>query len=124
MTKDEADIRALEDRRYAAMLAGDVATLTAMCSKELIYTHSQGDRDTFESYLAKVTSGHFVYHKIDHAIDHLILRGDAALVVGTMTAHVNAAGQDRHINNACLAVWLRESDGWKFAAYQPTPIPA
>lgn len=57
-------IIALEKRRYQAMLDGDLATLSDLCSDKLYYIHSNGDRDDKESYLAKVRSNVFVYHNI------------------------------------------------------------
>ena len=40
----EEEIKALEDRRYSAMLAGDAAVLDELCSDDLIY-HSKADYD-------------------------------------------------------------------------------
>jgi hypothetical protein len=37
------EIKALEDKRYRAMIAGDVAVLDDLCSDDLIYTHSKAD---------------------------------------------------------------------------------
>jgi hypothetical protein len=48
------EIKALEDRRYSAMLAGDTAVLDELCSDDLIYTHSKADYDDKRSYLHKV----------------------------------------------------------------------
>jgi hypothetical protein len=45
------EIKALEDRRYRAMITGDTAVLDALCSDDLIYTHSKGDHDDKRSYL-------------------------------------------------------------------------
>ena len=55
MPKNEAaiaEIKALGDRRYRAMLAGDVAVLDELCSDDLIYTHSKADYDDKRSYLS------------------------------------------------------------------------
>ena len=53
---DEAieEVKALEDRRYRAMIAGDTAVLDELCSDDLIYTHSKADYDDKRSYLHKV----------------------------------------------------------------------
>ena len=44
----------------------------------------------------------------------------AALITGKMTAKVSVA--DRIVHNRYLAAWVREHGGWKFVAYQLTPI--
>ncbi|MBC9247457.1 nuclear transport factor 2 family protein [Paracoccus sp. 11-3] len=117
------DIQALEDRRYAAMRAGDVTTLRDLLSARLRYTHSLGDHDTRDSYLAKVAAGHFVYHRIDHPVEWSERLPGAVLLAGRMAAEVDVGGEPRRINNAFLAVWADEGDAWRLIAYQPTPMP-
>ncbi len=117
------EIKALEDRRYRAMLDGDAAVLGALCSDELIYTHSKGDHDDKQSYLQKVGSGHFRYLEIAHPADRILVVNGAALVTGRMTAKVSVEGRGIvHVDNRYLAVWVRQHGEWKFVAYQPTPI--
>lgn len=117
------DIAALEDRRYAAMRAGDVGALRALLSPRLHYSHSLGDRDTLDSYLAKVEAGHFVYHFIDHRTEWSEDLPGAVLLGGRMTAEVEVAGARRRIDNAFLAIWAEENGDWRLIAYQPTPLP-
>jgi Domain of unknown function (DUF4440) len=119
-TSQTAIIEDLEKQRYDAMLAGDVETLRKLCSTELSYTHSFGKRDDKESYLVKVASGFFTYHEIIRSADRILMFDGAALVMGRMTACGTVKGVVRKIDNAYLAVWARETDGWKFVAYQPT----
>ena len=86
------EIKALEDRRYRAMLAGDTAVLDELCSGDLIYTHSKADFDDKRSYLHKVGSRYFTYLEITHPADRILVVGSAALVTGRMTAKVSVAG--------------------------------
>jgi len=117
------EIKALEDKRYRAMLDGDTAVLDELCSDDLIYTHSKGDHDDKRSYLQKVGSRYFTYLEIEHPADRILVVQGAALVTGRMTANVSVAGRGIvHVDNRYLAVWVREYGGWKFVAYQPTPI--
>jgi len=121
---DQSDkIVELEKKRYDAMRAGDVAAMQALCSDNLSYSHSMGDRDDKKSYMEKFSAGIFVYHEITHPHDRILMLDGAALVTGRMTARVSVAGEQRHIDNAYLAVWAREGSDWKFVAYQPTPLP-
>jgi hypothetical protein len=122
-TEDAAidEIKALENRRYRAMIAGDAAVLDEL-SNDLIYTHSKADYDDKPSYLHKVGSRYFTYLEITHPADRILVVDGAALVTGRMTAKVLVAGTIVHVDNRYLAVWVREHGAWKFAAYQPTPI--
>ena len=84
MPKDDvaiAEIKALEDRRYSAMLAGDMALLDELCSDDLIYTHSKADYDDKRSYLHKVGSRYFTYLEITHPADHVLVVDGAALAL-------------------------------------------
>ena len=116
------EIKALEDRRYRAMLTGDVAALNDLCSDDLIYTHSKADYDNKRSYLHKVGTRYFTYLEITHPADRILVLEGAALVTGRMTATVLVEGTIVHVDNRYLAVWVREHGVWKFVAYQPTPI--
>lgn len=135
------DIAALENARYAAMLAGNAGALRAMCSPRLHYSHSQGNRDSRESWLAQIEAGTMVYHAISHSIDWAETLPGTILIGGRMTATVEVNGARRDIDNACLIVWADEgadedadggggadagSDGgttWRLIAFQPTPLP-
>jgi len=116
------EIRALEDRRYRAMLAGDIAVLDDLFSDDLIYTHSKADYDDKRSYLHKVGTRYFTYLEITHPADRILVVDGAALVTGRMTAKVSVVGTIVQVDNRYLAVWVREQGAWKFVAYQPTPI--
>jgi hypothetical protein len=74
------EIKALEDRRYRAMLAGDTAVLDELCSVDLIYTHSKADHDDKQSYLHKVGTRYFTYLEITHPADRILVVEGAALV--------------------------------------------
>src|SRR4029077_8469179 len=79
------EIKALEDKRYRAMIAGDVAVLDDLCSDDLMYTHSKADYDDKQSYLHKVGTRYFTYLEITHPADRILVVNGAALVTGRMT---------------------------------------
>ncbi|MGW4129201.1 nuclear transport factor 2 family protein [Amycolatopsis japonica] len=119
----ESTIRALEDARYEAVIAGDFAAFAAHAHPELAYTHSNAVTDTLESYLDKLRSGFYVYHRIDHPVDRITVAGDTAAVVGRMHADITAGGTRKSLANRSLAVWVREDERWLLLAYQPTVLP-
>ncbi|RWD70304.1 MAG: nuclear transport factor 2 family protein [Mesorhizobium sp.] len=115
-------IEDLEQRRYSAMLASDVATLADLLDDELVYTHSFGERDDKAGYLKKVETRFFVYHEIHHSSDRIIVRESLAVVAGTMRAKATVGAAIREIDNSCMAVWGKSKDRWRLIAYQPTPM--
>jgi uncharacterized protein (TIGR02246 family) len=120
--KDERTIRELEDRRYAAVVAGDFDGFAALCHPDLIYTHSTAVSDTLGSYVEQCRSGYYVYHRIDHPVSRIVVAGDTALVLGEMHADLTAGGVRKQLHNSSLAVWVREGGSWKLIGYQPTPM--
>jgi ketosteroid isomerase-like protein len=127
MEPTDDDVRAVltaEDRRYRAMQDADLAVLDQLCDDALSYAHSSGVRDTKAEYFAKVRSGYYVYHRIDHPVERVEVRGDTAIVVGRMTADIDVQGVPKTIDNLALAVWTRASGAWRLLAYAPTSLPA
>ena len=120
-TTDEQQIRDLEDRRYAAMVAADFDAFAAVCHPDLIYTHSTAETDTLGSYLEKGRSGFYDYHRIDHPVTRIVVVGDTGLVLGEMNADLTAGGVRKQIRTSALAVWVRDAGSWKLIGYQPTP---
>lgn len=49
--------------------------------------------------------------------------GDAALMTGRATFEVEVNGNSRTLRIRFLNLWSRTSAGWKFAAWQATPMP-
>jgi hypothetical protein len=121
---DAAEILALEDRRYQAMIDADLETLDRLCADELSYAHSSGVRDTKDEYFAKVRSGYYDYHRIDHPVERVEVVGGTAIVAGRMTADLDVDGGGKTIDNLALAVWARTAEGWRLLAYAPTTLPA
>jgi ketosteroid isomerase-like protein len=122
-TDDVADVLAAEDERYQAMLDGDLDALDRLCADEVSYAHSSGARDTKQEYFAKIRSGYYDYHRIDHPVERVEVLGDTAIVVGRMTADLAVDGTDKTIDNLSLAVWTRTGDSWRLLAYAPTRLP-
>ena len=120
----EQDIRRLEDRRYAAMLAGDIATLDALLDDDLVYTHSSGTADTKQSYMAGVRDKVWEYVKIDRPDERVIVRGDTALVFSRLIIDIRVRGAPRHLDNRALAVWVLAGESWRLLALHSTAAPA
>jgi ketosteroid isomerase-like protein len=121
--KDASEaIRRLEDERYAAMLAGDNATLERLLDADLRYTHSSGVVDTKKSYIDGVRAKRWEYQSIDRAEEAIVMRGDTALVFNRFRASIKISGAAKQLDNRMLAVWSKaEDDAWRLLAIHSTP---
>ena len=117
-------ISELEAKRYRAMTDADVGTLAGLFAADLVYTHSDATADGKQSYLDKLSSGHFDYGVLEHPETSIVVRGDCALVIGDMRGEVKIGGRTRVLNSRSLAVWVRENGDWVLLAFQPTKYPA
>ncbi len=117
-------IRAMEDRRYAAMIAGDAPALEDLLADDLRYTHSNAVVDTKASLMGLLASGKLTYRAARPVIDDVFIYGDAALVVGSVELDVTAGGADRTVRVRYTNLWVNTDGRWRFAAWQSTPQPA
>lgn len=123
-TPDPNDILALEDRRFAAQIAGDRAALSELLADNLRYTHSNAVVDTKESYIESITSGTVVYRDARRTDVEVQPADGAAVVTGRAELDITARGADRTIVCRYTAIWAEVGGRWQFVAWQSTPYPA
>ncbi|MGD9952223.1 MAG: nuclear transport factor 2 family protein [Burkholderiales bacterium] len=97
---DAKEILALEERRYAAMLAADMGALEPLVHEDLVYTHSSGVVDGKASWLESMRSGRTRYRSVQRADEKVRVHGDAALVTGRATLEVEIGGSRRRCSCA------------------------
>ena len=117
---DANAILQLDDSRFKATIAADIAAMSELFADELVYTHSNGLVDSKESYLEAVAAKKFDYQDVRRFDQQVALHGDTALVTGRAEIDVNG----RHLNCRFLTVWVNQAGTWRFAAWQSTPLPA
>ena len=77
---DTNDILELDDRRFKATIAADIAALGDLFAEDLVYTHSNGFVDSKQSYLDAIAAKKFDYEDVRRFDQHVRLHGDTALV--------------------------------------------
>jgi hypothetical protein len=123
MNSAHADIAELEDRRYRAMLAGDVAELDRLLDENLLYIHSGGSADDKRSYLEYIRSGAVQYREFHRSNTRIRVFGEtAALVTGAIVIRLQLKGQDRELNSIYSGVWVRPDGCWRLVCWQATPV--
>ncbi|MFM2388402.1 MAG: hypothetical protein RL660_3159 [Bacteroidota bacterium] len=101
-----------EADRYAAMIAQDTATLSAMLSSDLVYIHSNGMTDTKQSFLNSVATKTLVHKKI--TTSNVVVRKykDVAIVTGNATYDINYKNADMVLEFVFTNVYKKKKDKW------------
>lgn len=121
-TDIESAIRSLEKQRFAAIVANDWDGFAALCDADLHYVHASGTVDTLDSYLGKLRSDFYDYHRIDSAVDHLLVTPDLALARGTMSLDLRAGERELSLENLTVSAWVRRDTSWLLVTHQSTAI--
>ncbi len=115
-------LRDLEERRYAAMRAGDINVLEELLHDELAYMHSTGDMESKRGYLDGLRSGKSAYNMIHYDNQKICIHNELAMVFHHLVADAVFNGKARRLDNRLLAVWIREMDQWQMIGLQSGPI--
>lgn len=116
------DIKAREDQRFAALLAGDVDALAPLLHKDLRYVHSSGDIENRNTYLARFAAGSSSYLEAKRSDEKIVLQGETALVFNQLDMSVIYMGRSRQVHSTALAVWVLEQGSWQLIALQSTAL--
>jgi ketosteroid isomerase-like protein len=122
-SEDERDIMQCDDRRFKAMVRGDVTALRMALADSLTYTHSSGVHDTKAQFLDSLTLGQLRYKSIIPEARSVRVYGGAGLVTGTARMEVTARGHDTRFRIRYLAVYVKAQDRWQMVAWQSTRLP-
>ena len=120
----EKDILALEEERFAAMIARDFPRLQLLVHDELMYTHSSGVVDGKATWLDSMKSGRVKYKKAQCTDRKVRMYGETALITGRAQIEAEIGGQPKTLKLLFLNAWTKTPQGWKFVAWQSTPLPA
>ncbi|CAN0279146.1 unnamed protein product [Discosporangium mesarthrocarpum] len=119
---DIAELRNLEERRYAAMLAGDADVLEELLHDDLAYMHSTGELESKQSYIDTLRAGTSAYKMIRVDDQKIRIHADIGMVFHHLEADVVFQGNERHLDNRLLAVWSRDAGKWRMLGLQSGPV--
>jgi Domain of unknown function (DUF4440) len=120
----QAQVLAVDDRRFTAMIRADTTALRSMLAPDLAYTHTSGERQNRDEFLHTLASGDLRYESIV-PVERIVRRlsAEAAVVIGRSTMRVEAAGQVRAFTIRYVAVYQRTTEGWQLVVWQSTRLP-
>lgn len=125
-----ATVHELEQARCRALAADDIAALRNILSSDLLHTHTRGNSDDFESYLAYIQQTIDIL-QVERAQLRLRHHGDAIVMTGLQSNIARLRGGDGgvvRVESKAVQVWVREADcQWRLSVFQATslgpPIP-
>lgn len=106
----EDEIRALSQQKYRWQTEGRFDLLADLYADDLVFVHLNGAITAKQEWLGELTSGSFVYDRIE--VHEAAARGygDAAVLVGKATFVVNG---DTVLKLVYTEVYARQDGRWK-----------
>ena len=123
MSDNGQKIIELDRQRMAAMGKKDIATLNAVISDNLVYTHSSARLDTKQSLIGAMESGATVYTSVvpsDVVAQDL---GTAVVLTGVARISVTSNGNPLNFGVRFTDVYVNNGGQWQMVAWQSTRLP-
>ena len=119
------EIRLLEKTRFAAMMSGDIAALSALLDDDLIYVHSNGRADGKNEYLDSLRQGQIGYLDISVSSDRYWQAGACFVLLQFVSARMRLGADAEPVERSLtlMSVWRRAASGWRLIAMQSTARP-
>ena len=113
----------LDKKRMTAMAQKDIATLNALLSDDLIYTHSSARLDTKQSLIGNMESGATVYTAVEPSDVKAQDLGDAVVLTESCRIGVMSGGRPNSFSVRFTDVYANKGGHWRMVAWQSTRLP-
>jgi ketosteroid isomerase-like protein len=113
----------LDRKRMQAMADKDLATLNALISDDLVYTHSSARLDTKKSLIGNMESGSTVYTSVVPSEVKAQDLGDTVILTGSCKISVMSGGKPNSFGVRFTDVYANKSGAWQMVAWQSTRTP-
>ena len=113
----------LDKKRMQAMAQKDLATLNALISEDLVYTHSSARIDTKKSLIGAMESGGTVYTGVEPSNVEAQDLGDTVVLTGNAKISVNSGGRAMNFGVRFTDVWANKGGKLQMVAWQSTRTP-
>jgi ketosteroid isomerase-like protein len=117
---DVSELLELEQRRCAAISAGDIEALKSLLSDDYVHVHMTAAVDDRAGHLRAVAKRP---RTTSRGEIHVRIYGDLAVLTGELINLMPVPGQEpRAVHAYCHQVALRQDGSWRFASFQVTPL--
>jgi ketosteroid isomerase-like protein len=123
MTTNGQTIIDLDKKRMTAMTQKDIATLNALLSDDLVYTHSTARLDTKRSLIGNMESGSTVYTAVEPSDVRAQDLGDTVVLTGACRISVLSQGRPNSFTVRFTDVYANKGGNWQMVAWQSTRLP-
>jgi ketosteroid isomerase-like protein len=123
MADNRQKIIDLDNQRMEAMAKKDIATLNALLSDDLVYTHSSARLDTKQSLIGAMESGVTVYTSVVPADVVAQDLGDAVVLTGVARISVTSNGNPINFGVRFTDVYANKGGQWQMVTWQSTRLP-
>src|ERR1700739_4557475 len=113
----------LDKKRMHAMAQKDIATLNALLSDDLVYTHSTARLDTKQSLIQAMESGRTVYTAVEPSDVKAQDLGDAVVLTGACRISVMSGGRPNSCGVRFTDVYANKGGRWQMVAWHSTRVP-
>lgn len=119
----EAEVLRADRARTKAMVSANRSQLNTWLHDALTYTHSNGQVDTKQSLVERITSGRLDYIAIEYRKPKVRLAGEGAIVETPVWIEVEAGGKIHRVEGAYTAVYRRTWGRWRLVKYESLSVP-
>lgn len=118
-----AQVKAADDLRVSAMIAGDPGRLNEVLSDGLHYAHSEKLIENKAEHIASLAGRHLIYQKIDYkSREFSVVAPGVVTCYGRALVDVGSESMIFRVDIHFLAVWRLENQRWRLFAWQSSRI--
>ena len=121
--QDEQEIRRCSQRRFEAMVRGDLTTLDELLADNLTYTHASGRLDFKTPLLKDIASGRNQYESMTAEEVCVRVYNAVGILTGTVQMRAKIQGNPRNHRLRFTEVFHKTAARWQLVAWQSTVVP-
>ena len=125
-SKEEAEIRKLEQLEITTVQKGDTTALLNIWAKEFILNNPYGQIVTVSQIFGFIRSGQIDYSSVERKVEKVTIVENIAISMGkeivTPVKKTNFAG--KIVTRQYTNIWIRRNNSWRMVARQATIISA
>jgi ketosteroid isomerase-like protein len=114
----EETLKQLERQRYDLMIKKDLKALGDMLAEDMVYTHSNGNTESKEQYLAGLASGKSVYYAVEPEETRVRFYGNTAILNGIAKVDTEVNGQRTTLRLRYTNAYVKRNGKWQFVTWQ------